>query len=422
MQWVLETLGIDADADAGIIRKAYARAIKQCDQATEAERFQRIRQAYELAMQLVAQRELAIRAPEQDRIPTTTRSDVRPEQQAPQPTSAVNQEGQALWDEFLQAYSGADADTITHILQAYADDARLTSLDAKMEFERAILALAFSQPANIALLDAACDLFAWETSNRHLLDTRPDLVHRLHRHQALLYLLNHTRHRDIWYLDVARKAYELRSTEQPPSWQINQVNKALDRCAAFKQEVDERFGLGMFDWWRQLHTAELSQSKPLRPMASPSPDDSAPNRGELSPRSFRKNRPQAQQTRTPHIGAIFAIVFMSLVSLVNQYAKTDPGNISSVRALRNVGATASRGQAGCRKSTVVSNVDKLLRGPPAEFYRTDANPSAAVQRLRAPYAPDAPEARIDHRGDSASGASSTCVTSSPGETAAQTER
>lgn len=427
MQWIFETLGIEADADAGAIRKAYARAIKQCDQATEAGRFQRIRQAYELAMQRAAQRSLAARAPKQDTHETamlaaeSTRQDTGP-------ASVPNQEWQALWDEFLQACSGSDANTIAHILGAYADDVRLTSLDAKSDFERAVLALAFAAPVNIALLDAACDLFAWEYSNKHLADVRPDLVYRLHRHQALLYLLRHNRHQDIEYLDRARKAYDTRSLGRPPSWQVGQVNKALDRCAAYKRELDERYGQGMFDWWRQLLADEQGHAKPSQPTASQSPGMSNPH--VPSPKSFRTEqarfRPRAQQTRTPTGAMIFLIGFMTVMSLVNQYSKTEPGSVVPINTQVNDNPSAAADKVRCRSRSNTPYAGRLLNVPTATFTYPDNQPSsqfASAGRLQTPYAPGYQGGVLVRRAGLAADASGNCAaTSAQGATAPRTER
>lgn len=268
MQWIFETLDIEAGADASAIRKAYARAIKQCDQATEAERFQRIRQAYELAMQWVTQRTIVAQAvPDVDQRqsadisghadPADSAGEVTP------PATASTQHIHTLWDEFIETCRHSDDSAIGDVLRMYADDARLTSLDAKAEFEQAVLTLAFTAPVNIALLDAACDLFAWETSNRHLAAVRPDLVFRLHRHQAFRHLLRHNKYRDEWHLAEAQKAHSLKPSVRPPSWQVSKVNKVLDRYAAFKRELDERFGSNMVDWWREQKNKKEAPAVPV---------------------------------------------------------------------------------------------------------------------------------------------------------------
>lgn len=427
MQWIYETLGIDANADASAIRKGYARAIKQCDRATEAERFQRIRQAYELALQRAAQRNLSGQTPGHEAHEATVVLAIESARQAATPENAADQEWLSLWDEFLQAYSGSDEATIAHILGAYADDVRLTSLDAKADFERAILVLAFSTPVNIALLDAACDLFVWETSNRHLVDARPDFVHRLHRlhrQQILRHLLENNRHRDDWYLQGAKEAHARRFTDQPPSWQIGKVNHALDRYAAFKRELDERYGPGMFDWWRQLRADEQGHVKSPRPMASPA--TGAPDPNTQSPKSFRKLRPRVQQSTTSHGAAIFAIAFMALMSLVNQYSKTGPGVVVPVATRLTYEPAATVKKVVCRPSSHASYADRLLRVPLEKFTypgKQSSNQLAPSQRLQAPYAPDYQGATLDHRAGSAADASENCPGSpTPGDTAPPTEQ
>ena len=46
----LLTLGLSADADAGTIRRAYARRLKGLDLVTQAVQFQELREAYEAAL------------------------------------------------------------------------------------------------------------------------------------------------------------------------------------------------------------------------------------------------------------------------------------------------------------------------------------------------------------------------------------
>ena len=196
MQWVFETLGIDKSADVSTVRKAYARALKQCDQAAEAERFQRIRQAYEWALQWARQQEMAATAalgasPQE---PSVDLSDETEDQlRVRTPANAVRLDenedlSRQVFDEFAAAITLGPAEIGT-ILAKFAQDVRLTALDAKALFEQTVLVRAFTQPVDIELLDAASDLFAWDTSSRHLAAVRPDLVHRLLRQQTLRRLL-----------------------------------------------------------------------------------------------------------------------------------------------------------------------------------------------------------------------------------------
>jgi TPR repeat protein len=374
MQWVFETLGIDKQADASTVRKAYAKALKQCDQVTEADRFQRIRQAYEFALQWARQREAAAAVPaspspspdapvpaaqpsiakshvqQQPAAPTTSSAppaELRPStppplesqplaaqpdqkpyaspangpreafaspspqpraplqssppvKQAVQPPVAVQpigtpqvvrlpatppptpaspfranermvdpriaaspshvpagegERGSAgdVLREFLAEVRKPNVMSARGVLGVYANDARLTSLDAKAEFEQALLVQIFVAPVDMSLLDAACDLFAWETSHRHL-GMRPDLVHRMLRQQSLRHVLAATKIEDRTGLDEAVRIYRL--LQQQPKiraepWQIVNTNRLLERFEPFKFELGERYSAEAFDWWRQ---------------------------------------------------------------------------------------------------------------------------------------------------------------------------
>jgi TPR repeat protein len=376
MQWVFETLGIDKQADVSTVRKAYAKAIKQCNQATEADRFQRIRQAYEFALQWAKQREdTASAAPQTPlrNMPTTAMEpsiavptvvqhtdapppltppqqtaptpiaqppatsqpldsrtsadppnpphDVRPGSTPPvafAPTSSlpIAQPGlqqrpierapfrphpivsrpsaslpptrlalfkpndhilesgarpsfdnepaggpprvvaKAVLHEFLIEACKPNVMSVAEVLGRYANDARLTSLDAKDEFEQSLLAHVFSGPVYVSILDAACDQFGWETFNRHL-GARPDLIQRMQRHQSLRHLLAASSSADEdlqWcmraYTDVQRNP---RLRVEP--WEIVKANRLLDRLGAFKQELGERYHAEAFDWWQQKLTS-----------------------------------------------------------------------------------------------------------------------------------------------------------------------
>jgi TPR repeat protein len=381
MQWVFETLGIDKQADVSTVRKAYAKAIKQCDQVTEADRFQRIRQAYEFALQWAKQREASTPAiPEaespneaptntqQPATPTSTTlphivsqpveppsqvqsplgpQPLEPSPLAPQPDQApyarptdaprvaslqamhsriepqplkprpvalplpastaprqvvpfkageriaernigpspdhtlstedTQASAKAVLQEFLTEARKPSVISIAGVLGKYANDVRLTSLDAKAEFEQVLLVHIFSGLVYVSVLDAACDLFAWETSYRHLA-MRPDLVQRMLRHQSLRHLLAASGvHEELHW---AMRAYV--SVQQQPGlvvepWEIVKANRMLERFDAFKQELGERYNAEAFEWWRQKLTsnptllASYRENKPAQETPPPVP-------------------------------------------------------------------------------------------------------------------------------------------------------
>jgi len=409
MQWVFETLGIDKQADASAVRKAYAKAIKQCDQATEADRFQRIRQAYEFALQWARQRETmvpAIPATPSPNVPTPTaqQSDPpeltaqqpapqqpnaapsvepllftaqplipRPEQQpyarpagaspaafcpsAPQPIAPqspprpsapwqatrsplepsplrpnpvvppptgsppvvrvepfnandqkskpdvnpslgdallgddAQASAKAVLREFLIEVRKPNVVSVASVLTRYANDARLTSLDAKAEFEQALLLHIFAGPVDVPLLDAACDLFAWETSHRHFDRIRPDLVMRMMRQQSLRHVLDASKPEDRQDLELSvhiyKKAIESKPEARVEPWQIVNANKLLERFGAFKQELGERYDWVAFDWWREKLTGNptlLASYQENRPAQLAQPQPAAHRRSQQTSR------------------------------------------------------------------------------------------------------------------------------------------
>lgn len=269
MDWVFETLGISKDADASTIRKAYARAIKQCNQATEADRFQLIRQAYEWALQWEKHRQsqpietakpvvVVHTEPASD---TTSAPDSKPApaNQARQPVATADPDRQAalaVLGELVRKAREPHAPAMEALLSKYANDERLTPLDAKSAFEVAVLAHSLtSTPPNIPLLDAAHDLFSWELYNKHLLAARPDLVQRMQRHQALRRLLAANSNRDEADLNESIRNYHL--IRQQPSlkaepWEVLKTNEVIKRYDdQFRHELNERFDAVALDWWRQ---------------------------------------------------------------------------------------------------------------------------------------------------------------------------
>jgi hypothetical protein len=170
------------------------------------------------------------------------------------PTDDAQASAKAVLKELLIEMRRPNVLSVAGVLGRYANDVRLTSLDAKAEFEQALLVHIFSSPVDVSLLDAACDLFAWETSNRHF-GTRANLVQRVLRHQSLRHVLAAGKIEDRRDLDEAVRLYRI--FQQQPKvrvepWQIVNANRLLERFGGFKQELGERYNAEAFDWWRQM--------------------------------------------------------------------------------------------------------------------------------------------------------------------------
>ena len=279
MEWVFETLGIDPQADVKTIRKAYARALRQCDQATEAERFQRIRQAYEWALRRAEHAQRAAAVPQASF--ASEEEQELPQASRPVPVRvALADDAQELasqvFAEFVEATRAPGPVAMGTLLANHSQDVRLTSLDAKMMFEQAVLVRAFAAPPDMDMLDEASDLFAWETSNRHLAAMRPDLVHRLQRQQMLRRFLDHGDGADRRQFVEAVQLYNLCQRdphEKVMPWQVADANRLLDRYAAFRPELAERFGGAALQWWQErlrenatlLRAYEERQQAPVSP-------------------------------------------------------------------------------------------------------------------------------------------------------------
>ena len=266
MQWALEILGIDENASASAVRKAYARLIKRCDPSTEAERFQQIREAYEWALKWAERHEaseLTFISP----MPLTGNKDAFVETEK-KDALAGSLKGSIAFDEaagaaqivfreFADATCEPNELCISDFLATYANDIRLTALHAKSSFEQLILCHAFSQATDIPLLDAAVDLFAWETFNQHLSAVRPDLFYRMQRHQYLRHTLKTGAVRDRAELERAVRMFEI-ARKKPSTrielWHVANFNSLLERYSAFRNELDERFGKEALDWWRRKLT------------------------------------------------------------------------------------------------------------------------------------------------------------------------
>jgi hypothetical protein len=264
--WFFEVLGIDRDADVGAIRRAYAKAIKECDQASEPERFQRIREAYEMALQWINPDEPPIAITPPLAAETVAAPPFPSSRSAAQPpvhtqSSSTQALARRVADEFESALRQEGNDAIYELLDKFSADQRLTSLDEKSAFELMVLELCFAMPPNIGLLDAAGDRFEWEAASRHL-GARPDLVMRMQRHWSLRMALSVNKFKDAKEFEEAVKFYralQRRPKRRAQAWRILWTNRLLAAYEEFRHELNERYGERALDWWRQ----RLAEDPPL---------------------------------------------------------------------------------------------------------------------------------------------------------------
>lgn len=151
-------LGLAMDADAGAVRLAYARQLKQIDQATEIEAFQTLREAYELAL-AATRRGVAM-------TPTTVAATA-----APQPETPVAASASAPFDDFSKGLAAGFTNTQDAAALLQATLSRLESLEAGAQLERQVAALLVRgwQAGHEFLFDAARDAFHWAEDRHHLL-------------------------------------------------------------------------------------------------------------------------------------------------------------------------------------------------------------------------------------------------------------
>jgi hypothetical protein len=148
----LARLGLRPDADAGAIRRAYARELKLIDQASQADQFQQLREAYEAALNWADRSVAAIE---------------------PGPETAASQ----VYAQFLDACIPLrekgrlrDQSGWEDALRRHLDDPRLFDLSARLDFEMKIAAYLAAgwKTGNETLFLVAATVFEWESDDRRL--------------------------------------------------------------------------------------------------------------------------------------------------------------------------------------------------------------------------------------------------------------
>lgn len=166
----LRALGLDADADAGAIRRAYARQLKQIDPAQDPQAFQDLREAYEAAQYWDRQR------PREEPAATTEPAVVAdvlasppavPIEAPPDPIVV----GEEVFASFAAAMADCENEAkAQQALDQALADTRLLHFDTRHYFEwRVGRALMEGwRPGHEFLFGVACKTFAWEEDRRRL--------------------------------------------------------------------------------------------------------------------------------------------------------------------------------------------------------------------------------------------------------------
>ncbi|RZL40199.1 MAG: hypothetical protein EOP35_01500 [Rubrivivax sp.] len=158
-------LGLTGDPDARAVRQAYARQLKQIDQATEIAAFQALREDYELA--LTAVQRLAAPSRKSDHTCVTTAS--LPPATDPDLLDSAKL-AEATFAELAQELAtGIDSPAAASAVLKEALQ-RLVSLEAGKRFEQRLADLLAQgwQPGHEFLLEAASAAFGWTDDHGHL--------------------------------------------------------------------------------------------------------------------------------------------------------------------------------------------------------------------------------------------------------------
>ncbi len=196
--WYFAHLDLDPTEDTGAIRRAYAVALKRIDQDSEREAFERLREAYQRALDWARsppveddadfdEAEIADEEPERwvepaaaDAVPVEVAHAARidrdegPVDDDDIDLAAEAEERAAAIADWVARLMDEDAPDL--LAQALADP-RLGHLDARYEFERQLLEALHADPdGRLALFEAAAAAFDWRGDQLRLLGGGPETV------------------------------------------------------------------------------------------------------------------------------------------------------------------------------------------------------------------------------------------------------
>ncbi|WGS52006.1 J domain-containing protein [Paraburkholderia sp. D15] len=170
-QWPWDVLGIDSSADERAVRRAYAKQVKQQRPDEDADAFQRLRYAYESAMQMVAAPEL-----EAPGIPAAI-TGTPPASQAVTPAPDETRETsaalrmQAARDEAAEIWRGFLASPRKESLRRSLSDLfdSIVSFATRDELEWLTLCACLNDNTPAELKTSLCTVLGWRENSAHLL-------------------------------------------------------------------------------------------------------------------------------------------------------------------------------------------------------------------------------------------------------------
>jgi len=271
MSDVFELLGVSQDASLREIKRAYALKLKTCDQQHDMQRFQELRQAYELACQLVQYREtrnISEISDGNEALPDLPLSHepvifVRDVQPAVRPFR-IDHAAQVLTALKQEIKDCPDLDA-SETLQRFSSAAELIPLDERERFEQLLLEWLFEKTVNIKWLDAATNLFVWYTANQHLYAYRYDLAQRVRNHIELRHLIM-DRPFDAHIVGLGQDYYQISLQHDPrmppmliPLSVLTELARVLERIESmYPHEVKERFRDELGYWKTEIREQLVS--------------------------------------------------------------------------------------------------------------------------------------------------------------------
>lgn len=151
-------LDIERTDDIGLIRRAYARLLKQHNPEDDPEGFQRLRQAYDAAVQWAET--AAARA---EFVPTSAPASAPVDASESEPQrDGRERQFSALIAPVLDALASGDEETALQLLTAAAADPRSVDFEWREAFERRLAAGLSAHTMSAEFLDRVAQLFQWD--------------------------------------------------------------------------------------------------------------------------------------------------------------------------------------------------------------------------------------------------------------------